>query len=200
MLARRVARGQDAARLQEPSQLGQRPEWQVRRRQMPEELRAVGDVERIVGIGEPLQDVALLEDDGAWPLGRDVGLSCQCLRLLQDVYRDIDADRRAFASVLGQACGDGARPAADIENVVYLLDVRQEEGGIRLGRARLVGCDGVVGVALCVIARLTVLRYICHRLCGEANVLRSAIYRIMLRDVVSRTTRVRLWFAKRSKY
>ena len=76
MLARRVARGQDAARLQDPSQLGQRPEWQVRLRQMPEELRAVDDVERIVGIGEPLQDVALLEDDGAWPLGRDVDLGC----------------------------------------------------------------------------------------------------------------------------
>ncbi|KAF4624764.1 hypothetical protein G7Y89_g13405 [Cudoniella acicularis] len=133
---------------------------------MPEELRAEDDVERIVGIGEPLQDVAFLEDDGAWPLGGNVGLSCQCLRLLQDVYRDIDADRRAFASVLGQARGDGAWPAADIENAVYLLDVQQEEGGIRLGRARQVGCDSVVGVAL----RVVVLRHVCHVSSGEANV------------------------------
>ncbi|KAJ6083207.1 hypothetical protein N7467_007342 [Penicillium canescens] len=46
--------------------LGYDPEWQARRRQMPKDLRAVDDVEPTVGIGEPFQDVAFLQDGKGW--------------------------------------------------------------------------------------------------------------------------------------
>lgn len=114
------------------------------------------DVRGRVCVREPAEDVALLKREEARAGGgqrRRVGVGVgvgggQRLCLVQDGRRDVYADRGALAGEPGQAGGDCARAAANIENVVCLFDVRQEEGGFRLGRSLLLGACGVVRVAL----------------------------------------------------
>lgn len=66
VLVCRVARGQDVVWFQYPSYPSHDPEWQARRQQLAKEQRPVDDVRPTVGMGEPFQFVARLEDARTW--------------------------------------------------------------------------------------------------------------------------------------
>jgi len=58
VLVHRVARGQDAPGFKIRCISASDPEWQVARRQMPKDLRAVDNIEPTVGIDEPFQTLS----------------------------------------------------------------------------------------------------------------------------------------------
>ena len=135
----RVAGGDQAAGLGDPVHLAQR---QDRVAEVLEHLVGVHHAERVIRVVERV-DVA----------GREVEVLAagrQLPGLLDDVRRGVDAGHVPVRHVAGQARGDRAGTAADVEDPHVRLELRQQVGGGVLGGAPPVRAQHRLMMTVCV--------------------------------------------------
>ena len=102
---------------------------------MEQGLVTVDHIERAVRIAQAVENVSELERDVRPRPGRRYPLP----GLSQDLLREIDPGNMSTLDVSSQTSGDRPRSAADIEDPIVRLEVREQKGRFDVGRTSCVG-------------------------------------------------------------